>query len=36
MKRHTSLFGNIFGHVDPNTAETWLQVFAIWWNSLNE
>ncbi|MCY4730890.1 IS6 family transposase, partial [Natronomonas gomsonensis] len=22
-------------HVQPTTAETWLQAFAVWWNSLN-
>ncbi|WP_081641548.1 IS6 family transposase [Halarchaeum acidiphilum] len=35
IKRRTSLFSNIFSHVDPETAETWLQAFAVWWNSLN-
>ncbi|OVE82841.1 IS6 family transposase [Natronolimnobius baerhuensis] len=35
VKRRTSLFSNSFGHVDPSTAETWLQAFAVWWNSRN-
>jgi putative transposase len=35
VKRRTSLFSNSFSHVDPATAETWLQAFAVWWNSLN-
>ncbi len=35
VKRHTSSFCNIFFHVQPTTAETWLQAFAVWWNSLN-
>jgi len=35
MKRRTSSFSNIFSHVDPETAETWLQAFAVWWNLLN-
>ena len=34
-KRRTSSFSNSFSHVQPTTAETWLQVFAVWWNSLN-
>jgi putative transposase len=35
LKRRTSSFSNSFSHVDPATAETWLQSFAVWWNSLN-
>jgi putative transposase len=35
IKRRTSSFSNSFSHVDPTTAETWLQAFAVWWNSLN-
>ena len=35
VKRRTSSFGNSFSHVQPTTAETWLQAFAVWWNSLN-
>ncbi|MFC7200685.1 IS6 family transposase [Halospeciosus flavus] len=35
VKRRTSSFSNSFSHVDPETAETWLRSFAVWWNSLN-
>ena len=35
IKRCTSSFENSFSHVDPATAETWLQAFAVWWNWLN-
>jgi putative transposase len=35
VKRRTSSFSNSFSHVQPTTAETWLQAFAAWWNSLN-
>ena len=35
VKRCTSSFGNSFSHARPTTAETWLQAFAVWWNSLN-
>jgi len=35
VKRRTSSFSNTFSHVDPETAETWLQSFAVWHNSLN-
>jgi putative transposase len=35
VKRRTSSFSNSFSYVDPETAETWLQAFAVWWNSLN-
>jgi putative transposase len=32
VKRRTSSFSNTFSHVDPPTAESWLQAFAVWWN----
>ena len=35
VKRRTSSFSNTFSHVDPETAETWLQSFAVWHNSRN-
>jgi putative transposase len=35
VKRRTFSFSNCFSHVEPDTAETWLQTFAVWWNSLN-
>jgi len=35
VKRRTSSFSNSFSHVQPTTAEEWLQTFAVWWNSLN-
>ncbi len=35
IKRRTSSFSNSFSHVDPETAETWLQSFAVWWNWVN-
>ncbi|WP_188884577.1 IS6 family transposase [Halarchaeum grantii] len=35
IKRRTSSFSNSFSHVNPETAETWLQAFAVWWNSPN-
>jgi putative transposase len=35
VKRRTSSFSNAFSHVDPDTAETWLQSFAVWHNSIN-
>ena len=34
-KRRTSSSSNSFSYVQPTTAETWLQAFAVWWNSLN-
>ena len=34
-KRRTYSFSNSFSHAQPTTAETWLQAFAVWWNSLN-
>ncbi|WP_135662285.1 IS6 family transposase [Halorhabdus rudnickae] len=35
VKRRTSSFSNYFRHVEPETAENWLQSFPTWWNSLN-
>ena len=35
VKRRTSSFSNSFSHVQPITAESWLQAFAVWWNSLD-
>jgi len=32
VKRRTSSFANTFSHVQPTTAESWLKVFAVWWN----
>jgi hypothetical protein len=32
VKRRTSSFSNTFSHVQPTTAEQWLQAFAVWWN----
>ncbi|WP_027119300.1 IS6 family transposase [Natronorubrum tibetense] len=32
VERRTSSFSNCFSHVDPATAETWLQAYAVWWN----
>ncbi|ELY65583.1 transposase, partial [Natrinema versiforme JCM 10478] len=32
VQRRTSSFSNCFSHVDPVTAETWLQAHAVWWN----
>jgi len=32
VERRTSSFSNCFSHVDPPTAETWLQAHAVWWN----
>ena len=32
IQRRTSSFSNCFSHVDPATAETWLQAHAVWWN----
>jgi len=31
-KRRTCSFSNTFSHVQPTTAERWLQAFAAWWN----
>jgi len=35
VKRRTSSFANTFSHVEPTTAENWLQAHARWYNSLN-
>jgi len=35
IKRRTPSFSSSFSHVQPTTAETWLQAFAVWWNSCN-
>jgi len=35
VKRRTSSFSNCFSHVEPNTAENWLQTFAVWHNATN-
>jgi putative transposase len=35
VKRRTSSFSNCFSHVEPETAETWLQSFACWHNAPN-
>ena len=35
LKRRTSSFSNCFSHVEPETAETWLQSFARWHNAPN-
>jgi putative transposase len=35
LKRRTSSFSNCFSHVDPETAENWLQSFARWHNAPN-
>ena len=35
IKRRTSSFSNCFSHVEPKTAENWLQSLATWLNSLN-
>ena len=35
LKRKTSSFSNCFSHVEPETAETWLQSFARWHNAPN-
>ncbi|WP_280535451.1 IS6 family transposase [Halopenitus sp. POP-27] len=32
IQRRNSSFSNYFSHVDPPTAETWLQAHAVWWN----
>jgi putative transposase len=32
VRRRTFSFSNMFSHVDPPTAESWLQAFAVWWN----
>jgi len=35
LKRRTSSFSNCFSHVEPKTAESWLQAFARWHNATN-
>ena len=35
LKRRTSSFSNCFSHVEPETAENWLQTFARWHNAPN-
>ncbi|WP_225333163.1 IS6 family transposase [Halomicrobium urmianum] len=35
LKRRTSSFSNCFSHVEPVTAENWLQSFARWHNASN-
>ncbi|ELZ23776.1 transposase [Halosimplex carlsbadense 2-9-1] len=35
LKRRTSSFSNSFSHVEPKTAESWLQTFARWHNATN-
>jgi putative transposase len=35
IKRRTSSFSNCFSHVQPETAENWLQAFATWLNAPN-
>jgi transposase-like protein len=35
LKRRTNQFSNTFSHVEPSTAENWLQAFAFAWNQLN-
>ncbi|MDS0261960.1 IS6 family transposase [Haloarcula sp. S1CR25-12] len=35
VKRRTSSFSNCFSHVEPSTAENWLQSFARWHNAPN-
>jgi putative transposase len=32
VKRRTSSFSDTFSNVEPPTAESWLQAFAVWWN----
>jgi putative transposase len=34
LKRRTHQFSNMFSHVEPSTAENWLQAFAFAWNQL--
>jgi putative transposase len=35
LKRRTSSFSNCFSHVEPQTAENWLQAFGAWFNAPN-
>ena len=32
MKRRTSSSSNMFSNIKPETAESWLEAFAVWWN----
>ena len=32
VQRRTSSLSNCFSNADPQTAETWLQAHAVWWN----
>ena len=34
VERRTSSFSNCYSHVDPATAEKWLQAHAVWWNNV--
>ena len=34
LKRRTESFANHFRHAEPETAESWLQAFAVCWNQL--
>jgi putative transposase len=34
VERCTSSFSNCYSHVDPATAEKWLQAHAVWWNNV--
>jgi putative transposase len=35
LNRRTSSFSNCFSHVEPQTAENWLQAFVAWFNAPN-
>ncbi len=35
VKRRTSSFSNLFSHVYPETANSWLQAFTRWHNETN-
>jgi len=32
VKQRTFLFSNTINNVEPTTAESWLEAFAVWWN----
>jgi putative transposase len=32
VKRRTPSFSNTLSNVEPTTAESWLEAFAVWWN----
>jgi len=34
LKRRTKAFATHFRHAEPETAETWLQAWAVYWNQL--